>query len=210
MSRPLRFPANYRARYYNATLQRFISEDPLGFGGGQINLYGYVGGRPVDQKDPGGTSLPHIHWLETFNAATAAGWSYSDAWDLAKAVVNVDFGPWPWATVQTDAANTHKHGMGGRYSESQKPESCGDAYQHILDEFNSWDLATQIHAIQDSYALGHLYQSGANGVGPMHVIQDFLYLPQAKAAVQQFLSPLILNPLGGPAGFLAPKPSNCN
>ncbi len=33
----------YRARYYNADLQRFISEDPIEIAGGQVNLYGYVG-----------------------------------------------------------------------------------------------------------------------------------------------------------------------
>src|SRR5262249_18480612 len=31
----------YRARYYNPSLGRFISEDPIGFGGGQ-NLYSFV------------------------------------------------------------------------------------------------------------------------------------------------------------------------
>jgi len=43
----------YRARYYHPRLQRFISEDPIGFGGGDVNLYGYVGNRPtrfVDSK----------------------------------------------------------------------------------------------------------------------------------------------------------------
>jgi len=42
-----------RARYYNPSLQRFISEDPLGFGAG-INFYSYVGNRPVDRVDPSG------------------------------------------------------------------------------------------------------------------------------------------------------------
>src|SRR5438093_8772101 len=32
----------YRARYYSPSLSRFISEDPLEFGGGQVNLYAYV------------------------------------------------------------------------------------------------------------------------------------------------------------------------
>jgi RHS repeat-associated protein len=44
----------YRARYYNATLQRFISEDPLGFSGGDWNLYAYVGNDPNDFFDPFG------------------------------------------------------------------------------------------------------------------------------------------------------------
>ena len=41
----------YRARYYSPMLGRFISEDPLGFGGGQNNFYAYVGGDPLDNID---------------------------------------------------------------------------------------------------------------------------------------------------------------
>lgn len=33
----------YRARWYDSNLGRFISEDPIGFAGGDVNLYGYVG-----------------------------------------------------------------------------------------------------------------------------------------------------------------------
>ena len=43
-----------RARYYSPTLQRFISEDPLGFGGGDANLYAYVGNDPINATDPSG------------------------------------------------------------------------------------------------------------------------------------------------------------
>jgi RHS repeat-associated protein len=44
----------YRARYYHTDLQRFISEDPIGFAAGDINLYGYVGNNPVTASDPFG------------------------------------------------------------------------------------------------------------------------------------------------------------
>ena len=37
----------YRARYYQPRLQRFIAEDPIGFVGGDANLYGYVRNNPV-------------------------------------------------------------------------------------------------------------------------------------------------------------------
>jgi RHS repeat-associated protein len=42
----------YRARFYDAKLGRFISEDPIGFSGGDVNLYGYVHNNPVSKIDP--------------------------------------------------------------------------------------------------------------------------------------------------------------
>jgi len=47
----------YRARYYNPTTGRFLSEDPSGFRGG-INLYAYARNNPVSFRDPSGLK-PH-------------------------------------------------------------------------------------------------------------------------------------------------------
>jgi RHS repeat-associated protein len=53
-----------RARYYDPKVGRFVSEDPIGFEGGDVNLYAYVANNPVMGIDPEGT----------FNACgTAAG-----------------------------------------------------------------------------------------------------------------------------------------
>src|SRR5206468_4067813 len=56
----------YRARYYSPRLQRFISQDPIGFAGGP-NLYAYVDNNPVGFVDPlgmkpdcGGPDCNHI------------------------------------------------------------------------------------------------------------------------------------------------------
>jgi RHS repeat-associated protein len=46
-----------RARYYNPTWGRFISEDPIGFDGG-INFYEYADGNPIQFRDPSGLCLP--------------------------------------------------------------------------------------------------------------------------------------------------------
>jgi RHS repeat-associated protein len=43
-----------RARYYDPSIGRFISEDPSGFGGGDVNLYAYVQNNPVIFIDPFG------------------------------------------------------------------------------------------------------------------------------------------------------------
>ncbi len=43
-----------RARFYDPQIGRFISEDPIGFAGGDVNLYGYVKNSPLKKKDPSG------------------------------------------------------------------------------------------------------------------------------------------------------------
>jgi RHS repeat-associated protein len=50
----------YRARYYSPQLQRFISDDPIGFAGGDVNVYAYAGNQPTGRRDPSGlrTFLP--------------------------------------------------------------------------------------------------------------------------------------------------------
>jgi RHS repeat-associated protein len=42
----------YRARFYDAKLGRFISEDPIGFKGKNVNLFGYVRNNPINKNDP--------------------------------------------------------------------------------------------------------------------------------------------------------------
>jgi RHS repeat-associated protein len=42
----------YRARYYNPTFGRFISEDPIGFFGGDANVYRHVWNSPTNFTDP--------------------------------------------------------------------------------------------------------------------------------------------------------------
>jgi RHS repeat-associated protein len=42
------------ARYYSPSLQRFLSEDPMGFAGGDVNLFAYAGNDPINNTDPSG------------------------------------------------------------------------------------------------------------------------------------------------------------
>jgi RHS repeat-associated protein len=53
-----------RARFYSPSLQRWISEDPIEFAGGDINLYAHVGSQPTMWRDADGLavlSLPPGH-----------------------------------------------------------------------------------------------------------------------------------------------------
>lgn len=45
-----------RARWLDAQTGRFISEDPIGFAGGDANLYRYAYGDPANSRDPSGLS----------------------------------------------------------------------------------------------------------------------------------------------------------
>lgn len=46
----------YRARYYDPSSGRFLTEDPIQFGGG-INFYAYVGNNATNRTDPDGTAF---------------------------------------------------------------------------------------------------------------------------------------------------------
>ena len=52
----------YRARYYDAKVGRFVSKDPIGLAGGDINLYSYVGNNPVNFVDPWGLKCKKPFW----------------------------------------------------------------------------------------------------------------------------------------------------
>jgi RHS repeat-associated protein len=52
----------YRARYYDPQLGRFISEDPVRFGGGSVNFYAYAHDDPVDNYDPTGMKTDVVVW----------------------------------------------------------------------------------------------------------------------------------------------------
>ena len=72
----------YRNRWYDPETGRFISEDPIGFAGGDVNLYRYVWNNPYSFRDPyGNILLPQI----LLGAAAVCGgckvvkfaWNYS-------------------------------------------------------------------------------------------------------------------------------------
>jgi len=191
----------YRARYYNPTLQRFLSEDPIGLRGG-INRYSYGGNNPTSFTDPSGTSLCPIHYAETYAAfmhvfgnpvlADAAAWG----------VCAEDIG-----TQGPLVHDTSRHGMGGRKDNGNQQNPC-QAYESTRDFVNTTDdpLAA-IHAIQDSYAGGHQYQFWPGGHPSWnHITADSVYLPAAEAATEQYLQDARNGQVQDASAYLYPNP----
>jgi RHS repeat-associated protein len=68
-----------RARYYNPSLQRFISEDPARLPGG-INFYAYVANKPVSLTDPSGLSTAQ---LGLSGSLSFGGFTFSTGFGIA-------------------------------------------------------------------------------------------------------------------------------
>jgi RHS repeat-associated protein len=62
----------HRTRYYGTTFHRFISKDPIGFAGGDINLYAYVLNNPVKYIDPFGLDVT-LAYYPTFATHIGVG-----------------------------------------------------------------------------------------------------------------------------------------
>jgi hypothetical protein len=75
LSTPLPIPSEsyYCARYYDPSTGRFASEDPIGFYGGDANLYRYVWNESSNYRDPSGW------WGTGVIVSAGAGWGLSPA-----------------------------------------------------------------------------------------------------------------------------------
>ena len=50
----------FGARDYDPTIARWTTKDPIGFAGGDTNLYNYVGNDPINFVDPDRTCSMHL------------------------------------------------------------------------------------------------------------------------------------------------------
>jgi RHS repeat-associated protein len=55
----------YRNRYYSADLGRFVSRDPIGYEGGDVNVYRYIGSNPSIRTDPEGKDYGECKMFDT-------------------------------------------------------------------------------------------------------------------------------------------------
>lgn len=95
-----------RARYYSPNLQRFISEDPIGFTAGDTNLYAYVGNGPFNWSDPLGLEKSG-NWLDALQLGLdLAGFipGLGDVLDLVNGAISLGRGDYAGAGLSAAAA----------------------------------------------------------------------------------------------------------
>jgi RHS repeat-associated protein len=63
----------HTARYYSPLLGRYLSEDPIGFASGDLNLYRYVGNRPNLTFDPSGLQAAEALFVPFFELGISTG-----------------------------------------------------------------------------------------------------------------------------------------
>lgn len=153
----------YRARYYDPKAGRFISEDPIGFGGG-VNFYGYVGGNPTGFVDPAGLFLTQTHRLITRAAMKAEGFPTAEGVPLSNAVADVDS-----REGSQDPANAHWHAMREARSPRVGDREAERRYNDYVDQRTAeGDYAAALHAIQDAYSPSHAGFAEWDGGGVRH------------------------------------------
>ncbi|MDR1485481.1 MAG: hypothetical protein LBT09_11740, partial [Planctomycetaceae bacterium] len=74
-------------RWYDSNLGQWISQDPIGFNAGDVNLYRYVGNNPIDKIDPKGLEDWNDSWLDYIYPSSWGAW-FGNLWGNASNCMN--------------------------------------------------------------------------------------------------------------------------
>jgi len=135
----------YRARYYAPGIMRFLSEDPLGFGGGDVNLHAYVGGNPTRSTDPLGLYNRDVHYDLTNGIGVQVGFCAGDAARIAAADQDVDDNPWTSPMpIMNFRARAWYH--------FPTRDQLENLRRSAFDTGSLLSMGMYLHAFQDSYS----------------------------------------------------------
>ena len=135
----------YRARYYSPELARFVSEDPLEFAGGDVNLYAYVGNRPTGSTDPLGLYNRDVHFDLTNAIGRQVGMCAADARGVAIADQFVDDNIW---TNPMLPGNVIARGL----YHFTTPDRREALRRRAFESGSLTAMGVYLHALQDSYS----------------------------------------------------------
>jgi RHS repeat-associated protein len=153
-----------RARYYDPSIGRFISEDPIW----NVNLYGYAGGNPVMGIDPKGEwsigidGNPPRHEEMTRESLIGSSFTSAEIEEIVEGNREADlkYG----ATQSTD--NYNRHAI--RKAFQSRDDAIQEWQKIIYDEYYLYKttgdlkaLGRATHSIQDATNPGHNFTRGA-------------------------------------------------
>ncbi|MEP9404680.1 RHS repeat-associated core domain-containing protein [Sphingomonas sp. VNH70] len=110
----------YKARMYSPGMGRFLQTDPIGYADG-INWYNYVGGDPVNKRDPSGGCMKFIWDGKESVVQTTA---YPGPCDEDKSRDNNTIPSWFWSPAPSDASPLRPGGSGGGGSQVPAPRTA--------------------------------------------------------------------------------------
>jgi RHS repeat-associated protein len=159
----------FGARDFDPEIARWSAQDPIGFGGGDGNLYGYVRGDPVNGIDPSGHYHQDVHFDGTMRLGVQEGVHPDVAWIIATANQGMDEGTpyltnpnhpftWPWP-------GTYRHFRNRKEVDIELGEARGTC--------DPARFGRHLHAYQDTYShspwkwwtLGHVPDSAGRAFG---------------------------------------------
>jgi RHS repeat-associated protein len=105
---------SYRARYYDPTLGRFISEDPIGFDA-DVDFYRYVENDPLSLVDPFGLSSLTFNRRDGTLTLIDKNGNVVMVCTAANNTARNSNGPWPNGTYPFSRHQTHRANPNGPY-----------------------------------------------------------------------------------------------
>ncbi len=162
----------YRARYYDPKAGRFLTKDPIGFVGGDTNLYRYVGNNPVNYRDPSGLRFFPLHMVDTYFGAILA---FHDPitslyWAVESAVTDFETG-----SLSSDQAEiTNAHGLAGKEGMIRQTgeQAVAGMYRAIAESTARGGYGRACHTIGDMNTPGHRGRSYSGDLSFEHSVND--------------------------------------
>jgi RHS repeat-associated protein len=149
----------YRARYYDPSTGRFISEDPAR---STSNFYPYTRNNPVNRTDPLGLWDTYTHHALIWNALKGCGVSNEDIWQIQE---ESDFADLIWQLP----GDAYKHSMKAPWQSSADAIQQSDSW--VQDNLNS--AASMYQTYGDTASVSNPTSTWTTPFGDaLHTIMD--------------------------------------